>query len=72
MDIDDRINKLQAKSTDLKIQLNSYYMNNASKGLLDKLMDERKGVKEEIRNLNLLKIRKEKILKIKNRNNGII
>lgn len=66
MDIDKKIKKLNLKSRTLKLQINSYYYNNTSKQFIDILVKERINIRNEINDLKLLKIRNEKILKIKN------
>mgnify|MGYP001769025448 CR=1 FL=1 len=66
MDIDKKIKKLNLKSITLKLQINSYYYNNTSKQFIDILVKERINIRNEINDLKLLKIRNEKILKIKN------
>lgn len=67
MNIQDKIKRLNNKSRILKIQLNTYYFNNTSRGFIDDLIKQRISIKQEIKELILLKERHEKILNIENK-----
>jgi hypothetical protein len=66
LDIDDMIKWLETQSLALKVHVNANYKSISSNDIQD-LCDKRNGIKQEIRRLNTIKLRRKKILKIRNR-----